>query len=40
MTADWFDFPPAVLRKMSNRITNEVQGIVRRLLPSPLRTQC
>ncbi|GAA5835788.1 hypothetical protein JCM11251_007426 [Rhodosporidiobolus azoricus] len=29
MTADWFDFPPAVLRKMSNRITNEVQGINR-----------
>ena len=29
MTADWFDFPPAVLRKMSNRITNEVQGVVR-----------
>jgi GMP synthase (glutamine-hydrolysing) len=29
MTADWFDFPPAVLRKMSSRITNEVQGINR-----------
>jgi GMP synthase (glutamine-hydrolysing) len=29
MTADWFDFPPAVLRKISNRITNEVNGIVR-----------
>lgn len=29
MTADWFDFPPAVLRKMSNRITNEVQGVNR-----------
>lgn len=29
MTAEWFDFPPAVLRKLSNRITNEVNGIVR-----------
>ena len=29
MTADWFDFPPAVLRKMSSRITNEVAGINR-----------
>ncbi|GAA5852592.1 hypothetical protein JCM8547_002555 [Rhodosporidiobolus lusitaniae] len=29
MTADWFDFPPAVLRKMSNRITNEVNGVNR-----------
>ncbi|GAA6008552.1 hypothetical protein JCM10207_007156 [Rhodosporidiobolus poonsookiae] len=29
MTADWFDFPPAVLRKMSSRITNEVKGINR-----------
>ncbi|GAA6027867.1 hypothetical protein JCM8097_001756 [Rhodosporidiobolus ruineniae] len=29
MTADWFDFPPAVLRKISNRITNEVQGVNR-----------
>lgn len=28
MTADWFDFPGPVLRKMSNRITNEVKGIV------------
>ncbi|GAA6008547.1 hypothetical protein JCM10207_007155 [Rhodosporidiobolus poonsookiae] len=28
MTADWFDFPPAILRKMSSRITNEVKGIV------------
>merc|ERR1712093_594712 len=29
MTAEWFDFPPAVLRKLSNRITNEVNGINR-----------
>ncbi|SCV67755.1 BQ2448_5366 [Microbotryum intermedium] len=29
MTADWFDFPPAVLRKISSRITNEVNGVNR-----------
>lgn len=29
MTADWFHFPPAVLRKISSRITNEVKGINR-----------
>ena len=29
MTADWFDFPPSVLRKISSRITNEVEGINR-----------
>ncbi|BGP38797.1 GMP synthase (glutamine-hydrolyzing) [Rhodotorula kratochvilovae] len=29
MTAEWFDFPPAVLRKLSNRITNEVNGVNR-----------
>ncbi|KAH8930006.1 GMP synthase [Atractiella rhizophila] len=29
MTADWFNFPPAVLRKISSRITNEVQGVNR-----------
>ena len=29
MTADWFDFPPNVLRKISSRITNEVEGINR-----------
>lgn len=29
MTADWFDFPPAVLRHISSRITNEVDGINR-----------
>ncbi|GAA5969916.1 hypothetical protein JCM11641_008084 [Rhodosporidiobolus odoratus] len=29
MTAEWYDFEPQVLRKMSNRITNEVQGINR-----------
>ncbi|CED84243.1 gmp synthase [Phaffia rhodozyma] len=29
MTADWFHFPPAVLRKISSRITNEVTGINR-----------
>lgn len=28
MTADWFDFPHAVLRKISSRITNEVDGVV------------
>lgn len=26
MTADWFVFPPAVLKKISSRITNEVGG--------------
>lgn len=29
MTADWYDFPPQFLRKLSNRITNEVKGINR-----------
>ncbi|MBT4762126.1 MAG: glutamine-hydrolyzing GMP synthase [Bdellovibrionaceae bacterium] len=29
MTADWFDFPPAFLREVSNRITNEVRGVNR-----------
>ena len=29
MTADWFPFPPEVLRKISSRITNEVNGVVR-----------
>ncbi len=29
MTADWFDFPPEFLRKLSNRITNQVEGINR-----------
>ena len=29
MTADWFCFPPEVLRRISSRITNEVQGINR-----------
>lgn len=29
MTADWFDFPTAFLRRISNRITNEVKGINR-----------
>ncbi|KAF8666717.1 GMP synthase [Rhizoctonia solani] len=29
MTADWFDFPPAVLRKISSRITNEIAGVNR-----------
>lgn len=28
MTADWFPFPPEVLRKISSRITNEVNGVV------------
>jgi GMP synthase (glutamine-hydrolysing) len=28
MTADWFNAPPAVLRKISNRISNEVEGVV------------
>jgi GMP synthase (glutamine-hydrolysing) len=26
MTADWFVFPPAVLKKISSRITNEVSS--------------
>ncbi|KAI0077092.1 GMP synthase [Panus rudis PR-1116 ss-1] len=29
MTADWYIFPPEVLRRISSRITNEVQGINR-----------
>lgn len=29
MTADWFDFPSEFLRKVSNRITNDVQGVNR-----------
>ncbi|KAI5117370.1 hypothetical protein M0805_004360 [Coniferiporia weirii] len=29
MTADWFVFPPEVLRKISSRITNEVEGVNR-----------
>jgi GMP synthase (glutamine-hydrolysing) len=29
MTADWYMFPEAVLRKMSSRIVNETQGINR-----------
>ncbi|KAI8456010.1 GMP synthase [Phakopsora pachyrhizi] len=29
MTADWFDFPPHVLRATSSRITNEVSGVNR-----------
>ncbi|PLW08188.1 hypothetical protein PCANC_04432 [Puccinia coronata f. sp. avenae] len=29
MTADWFDFPPHVLRAASSRITNEVSGVNR-----------
>ncbi|KZW01377.1 GMP synthase [Exidia glandulosa HHB12029] len=29
MTADWFAFPPDVLRKISSRITNEVKGVNR-----------
>ncbi len=29
MTADWYVFPPEVLRKISSRITNEVEGINR-----------
>ncbi|KAG8812264.1 GMP synthase (glutamine-hydrolyzing) [Serendipita sp. 401] len=29
MTADWFAFPPAVLRRISSRITNEVGGVNR-----------
>jgi hypothetical protein len=29
MTADWFVFPPDVLRRISSRITNEISGINR-----------
>lgn len=29
MTADWFSFPPEFLRRVSNRITNEVKGVNR-----------
>jgi GMP synthase (glutamine-hydrolysing) len=29
MTADWYAFPPEVLRRISSRITNEVNGINR-----------
>jgi GMP synthase (glutamine-hydrolysing) B subunit len=29
MTADWFVFPPDVLRRISSRITNEITGINR-----------
>jgi GMP synthase (glutamine-hydrolysing) len=29
MTADWFVFPPEILRRISNRITNEIAGINR-----------
>lgn len=29
MTADWFDFSGEFLRKVSNRVTNEVQGVGR-----------
>ncbi|KAI0303657.1 GMP synthase [Multifurca ochricompacta] len=29
MTADWFVFPPEVLRRISSRITNEIAGINR-----------
>ncbi|KZS92547.1 GMP synthase [Sistotremastrum niveocremeum HHB9708] len=29
MTADWFNFPPEVLRRISSRITNEVEGVNR-----------
>ncbi|MGH7569195.1 MAG: glutamine-hydrolyzing GMP synthase [Gemmatimonadales bacterium] len=29
MTADWFPFPPDVLRRISNRIINEVRGVNR-----------
>lgn len=29
MTADWFEFPAGVLKKISSRITNEVRGINR-----------
>ena len=29
MTADWFDFPAEFLRRVSNRLTNEVKGVNR-----------
>jgi GMP synthase (glutamine-hydrolysing) len=29
MTADWFQFPPEVLQRISSRITNEVRGVNR-----------
>ncbi|MCB0422398.1 MAG: GMP synthase (glutamine-hydrolyzing), partial [Bdellovibrionales bacterium] len=29
MTADWFDFPQEFMRKISNKITNEVKGVNR-----------
>jgi len=29
MTADWYVFPPEVLRRISSRITNEVTGVNR-----------
>jgi len=29
MTADWFNFPPEILRRISSRITNEVAGVNR-----------
>ena len=29
MTADWFNFPADFLKKVSNRVTNEVLGINR-----------
>jgi len=29
MTADWFDFPSEFLRRVSNKITNQVRGINR-----------
>ncbi|KAI9006009.1 class I glutamine amidotransferase-like protein [Gaertneriomyces semiglobifer] len=29
MTADWYDFPTAVLKRISSRIINEVQGVNR-----------
>jgi GMP synthase (glutamine-hydrolysing) len=29
MTADWFQFPPEVLQRISSRITNEVHGVNR-----------
>jgi GMP synthase (glutamine-hydrolysing) len=29
MTADWFVFPPDVLRRISSRITNEIAGVNR-----------
>lgn len=32
MTADWFDFPHDVLKRISSRITNEVRGVNRVML--------